>query len=189
MSHNVEHFTFPKDVNKAKVQKELDNYVAHADWQEGCSGLYNNIRWLDGKVYVNYDEAIDAIDKLDKGAYDQLAVLYYDVESVRDDKVKELQAKSDELWKEYERRDDELYVERVKAEFIGCKKCGSRLARKFLYTNFCPVCKNDFRSETALKSIEAAKARANKARTAVCDYMEKKAKRNVRWLVKIEYHT
>lgn len=189
MSHNVECFTYPKNVNKAKVQKDLDNYVAHVDWQEGCGGLYNKIRWLDSKVYASHDEAIEAIERLDKGAYDQLAVLFYDVESVRDDKVKDLQAKEIEARKEYERRDNELYPKKVTADYIGCKKCGSRLARKLLYTNFCPVCKGDFRSETALKSIEAAKAKWNKARDNVCAYIEKKGKKNVRWLVKIEYHT
>ena len=38
MSHNVEYFTYPKNVNKATVQNSLDNYAAHQDWQEGCMG-------------------------------------------------------------------------------------------------------------------------------------------------------
>ena len=57
MSHEVCHFTYPKNVNKAKVQKDLDNYVAHEDWQEGCTGLYHNIRWLDSKIYETPEEA------------------------------------------------------------------------------------------------------------------------------------
>ena len=43
MSHNIEYRTYKEDVDKNKVKNELDIYVAHADYGEGCSGLYNPI--------------------------------------------------------------------------------------------------------------------------------------------------
>lgn len=189
MSHNVERFEFPLNVSKTGVQKQLDNYVAHADWKEGCTGLNSPIRWLDDKVYDSYDDAVDAIDRLDRGWYDSLAVQYYNREYSSDAKYKELSAKADDARREYERRDAVLYASTVTSEYIGCKKCGSRLARKFLYTNFCPVCKNNLRSESTMKSIEAAKAKWNRANKTAAEYLEKKAKKNIMWLVKIEYHT
>jgi len=189
MSHNIEHFEYPQNVSKQDVEKELNSYIAHEDWQEGCSGLYHPIRWLDDKVYDTYNDACEAINRLDKGWYDNIAVQYYERETKADDKYKELEKKSDELYKEFDRRDKLLYSDFVISNSIGCKKCGSRLASKWLRSNFCPVCKNDLRPEHMLKSVEAAKAKANRARKAAADYLVKVAKKRIMWLVKIEYHT
>ena len=68
-------------------------------------------------------------------------------------------------------------------------KCGSRLKISYLTSNFCPVCKEDLRPEYILKSIRAADAKLESATKKLCDYIEKHSKKEVRWLVKIEYHT
>ena len=75
MSHNVEHYTYPENVNKTEVQAELDHYAAMQDWQEGCQGLYHDIRWLWDKVYSSYEEAEKAIEKLDNDdkRYDRIS--------------------------------------------------------------------------------------------------------------------
>lgn len=77
-----------------------------------------------------------------------------------------------------------------KSELIGCKCCGSKIARKYLKNNFCPVCHSDLRPETTLNRIAALKAKADKLHDAVLKEETKIAKKNgnVRWLVKIEYH-
>ena len=189
MSHNIEHFTYPKNVNKAQVQKNLDNYVAHADWQEGCTGLYNNIRWLDNKVYESEDEAREAIKKMDRGCYDQLAVLFQNHQTPDDEKVRELNSKAAMACHEWNRRDRILYAETVTSTFIGCKKCGSRLARVMLCSNSCPVCHAELRPEHMIKSVASAKSKWDKAQRDVAEYIKKKGKTDVMWLVKIEYHT
>ena len=47
MGHNIHYATYPENINKQVVQYEWDEYAAHEDWQEGCSGLPGKIRWID----------------------------------------------------------------------------------------------------------------------------------------------
>lgn len=187
--HNIEYFTYPKAVNKAKVQKDLDNYVAHEDWQEGCTGLYHNIRWLDNKIYDTPEEAHKALEELDRGNYDQIAVLYQNSHTPDDAKMKELNQKLEIAYSEYQRRDRLLYSQIVTSAFIGCKTCGSRLARKFMTTNKCPVCHAEMRPDHMMKSISSAKNKWDRAQREVKEYIRKKGKKEILWLVKIEYHT
>ena len=189
MSHNVEYYQYPLNVSKEKVKNDLDNYVAHADWQEGCAGLYHPIRWLDGKIYNSLQEARDAIDQLDRGCYDNLAVQYIRSDYKPDDTHKALSKKADEARSEYESRDLDFYPRTISSAFIGCKKCGSKLARTLLRSNSCPVCGHDLRPEYILKSVESALNKWKRARDKAEEYARKHSKKEVIWLVKIEYHT
>lgn len=79
MAHNIKHLTYKEDVDRKKVQANLDNYVAHEDWEEGCSGLNSPIRWIENCGVLNsYDEALAYINSHDKGWYDSLAVRFKD---------------------------------------------------------------------------------------------------------------
>lgn len=53
---------------------------------------------------------------------------------------------------------------RVKAEYIGCKNCGSKLAKKYVSvigkTCKCPLCKESLFSKTAQERIKNAEKRA-----------------------------
>ena len=188
--HNIQHYDYPENVNRAAVQKELDSYVQHETYQEGGHGLDKPIRWLDNvPVCEDYESAREAISRRDKGWYDQLAVRYY--RPVRKPQ-KGLTALED---KEKDAREKLLAVDRViwaaglKAEYVGCRGCGSKLKRQYIKANRCPVCGADLRPDTTIKQIEAARARWKKAEKAVSDYIKKHSEKEVRWLVKIEYHT
>lgn len=187
--HNIEHHTYPEKVNKKQVQKEMDHIAAMEDWQEGCTGLNKDIRWLEGTIYPNLQAAEDAIHKLDRGWYDQLAVKYYEPVSFTDAKRQQLEGKRNEALDEYHRRDTKVYPKTLSSAFIGCKKCGSRLAVQYLPSNFCPVCKNDLRPDYMLKSIQAAEQKLKTANIRLSEYIDKHSKKQVYWLVKIEYHT
>ena len=187
--HNVEYRTYPEDVNKQKVQNDLDHYVSMEDWQEGCGGLYHHIRWLGDKVYANRDEAESIIEQLDRGDYDNLAVKYYAAVPFTDAKLKELEKKVRESGEEYAQREKVLYAQTVTAGFISCKSCGSKLNRTKLCTNRCPVCKVDLRPDHMLKSVAVAKNRWEKAQENLKAYRDKKSKKKVCWLLKFEYHT
>ena len=77
MAHNIKYFEYKEDVDRKKVQTNLDNYVAHEDFEEGCSGLNSPIRWIENCGVLNsYEEALEYIKSHDKGWYDSLAVRY-----------------------------------------------------------------------------------------------------------------
>lgn len=38
MGHNIMHEVYPENVDRNKVQRDWDNYAAHADREEGCGG-------------------------------------------------------------------------------------------------------------------------------------------------------
>ena len=98
------------------------------------------------------------IDQGGKGWYDQLAVKYVDRHKNKDDsKMKALTEASVEAMNEYNRRDRIIYPQTLQASLITCKKCNSKLAKSYLKSNLCPVCRTDLRPEHILKSIESAK--------------------------------
>ncbi len=189
MGHNIEHYDYDEKINKNKVQKDLDTYVSHATWQEGGGGI-DPIRWND-VVCEDYDSAIEWIEKHDKGWYDCLAVKYKEPVQTKEKTAKELELaqKITEAGKLYNERNSVLYPKTRTSEYIGCGKCGSRLASKYLNSNYCPVCHTDLRPETTLKAIAAAKAKWEKAEEIKQEYIKKHSKKEIRWLVKIEYHT
>ena len=191
MSHNIEYVTYAENIHRDYVKRELDSYVAHADWQEGCSGLYRDIRWLDAKPVCDDEEAARAeINRLDRGNYDNLAVKFYAAEPIKDSKAyTALQEKARAALEAFRAKDNVRYAETVTAEYIGCKTCGSKLSRVHIKTNRCPLCGADLRPKTTRDAIYAAEAKWRKAQRAVEDYRKQHAQKKVMWLVKIEYHT
>lgn len=189
MGHNIEHYDYAEKADKQKIQKDLSTYVSHCTWQEGGHGI-PQIRWNEF-ICESYDEAKDWIEAHDKGWYDCLAVKYKEPvrEKVKSAKLIELEKKATEAGALYSQRTNLLYPRTRTSEYIGCSKCGSRLASKYLNSNHCPVCKADLRPETMLKSILAAKNKWAKAMDEKDEYIKKHSKKEIRWLVKIEYHT
>lgn len=185
--HNIEHYDYREDVDKKVVQAELNEYVSHRTWQEGGDGI-DPIRW-NNYVCKNYKEAEKWIEQNDKGWYDQLAVKYYSPIDTKTAKLDELDKKIREAYKVFDERNGVCYPKTRTSEFIGCGKCKSRMASKYLSGNFCPVCHTDLRPETMIKSIEAARTKWENAQKNRAEYVDKHSKKEIRWLVKIEYHT
>lgn len=187
--HNIEYYTYNKNVNKNQVLKEIDKYVSIQTYQEGGHGT-GGIRWNDQVVCENYDAAEKWIKEHDRGWYDCLAVQYQEpVLPANDEKVKLLDQKVKSALQEYNARSSALYPETLKSELITCKCCGSKLARKFLRSNECPVCHRNLRPEYIQKSIDVARDAYLRALTKLNVYKVKHCKKETKWLVKIEYHT
>lgn len=74
------------------------------------------------------------------------------------------------------------------AEFIGCPSCGSKLARRYLSSNHCPLCNTDLRSKTVLDRLAGYQRKIHELNTKI-DKAEQKAQENtvVKWLIKYEY--
>ena len=187
--HNIQFGSYSEKVNRKAVQSEWDEYVRMEDWQEGASGLPNPIRWLEGRIYNSRDEAEEAIKRLDNGWYDQIAVKYYHPVEQKSQKLEELNKVCVEAMNEYRNRDRELYASKVTSAYIGCKNCGSKISRVHLHSNCCPVCRAELRPEHMIKRVEAARNKWERAVKQKEDWINKHSKKEVRWLVKIEYHT
>lgn len=195
MGHDIRYFEYSENCDKRKVEENLNNYAASADWQEGCSGLCRPIRWL-SDVCADYESAEQYIASHDSGDYDQLAVRFKACEKMPTDK--EYATLFERLRKCRDRLttiSNGFYADTVTSEYIGCKGCGSKLSRVHIAkmrTNRCPLCGKDMRSETTLSRIEAAQKAVKEAEVALREKklkLKKKSTCEIRWLVKIEYHT
>lgn len=189
MAHNIDQRSYPENVDRAQVKAELDHFVSMEDWQEGCSGLYRPIRWIETVICDDYEKAVEYIANADRGDYDNVAVRYYNFLPYFDAKSNELQDKKDKAYKKYRDAENVVYPKTVKAAYITCKVCGSKLSRVKLTGNYCPFCKNNLCPDSHKEKVKAAKDRFIKASENLRKYVRSKAKKEVLWLVKFEYHT
>ena len=202
MSHVVKYFDYPESVNRNSVQAECDHLAAMDDWEEGCSGLNADIRWLEREPICNsYEEAEERIGQLDKGWYDQLAVRYYEAkdgvkkQSKAYENAVQMLTNANQAQQDLKVKIREAFFNR-KSEFVGCKQCGSKLSIKYLSKTNCPLCGRNLLSETDTDRLMKADQRRLEAQKRVTEEekkdslrIAKQAKnRQVRWLVKIEYH-
>ena len=92
-------------------------------------------------------------------------------------------SKKEELEKEYEIAIEHVFriaeinaPTRVKAEYIGCKTCGSRLAKKYIKLRGkvcnCPLCGSSLFSNTAQTRIKNAEEKARKIKMSITEEQE-----------------
>ena len=190
MSHEIMWSTYSEKVDRKKVQAEWDAHVRIADRGEGASGA-SKIRWLDSlPICDGYEAAEKLIAQNDKGFFDCLAVRYYGVTEPTNGIV-DARQKANAAWTAYNDANAAIHYKGVKSAFVSCKNCGSKLSTQYLNTNWCPLCRHDLRPESARARLAARKKKAEAATKNAheVELKEAKKKRNVMWLVKIEYHT
>lgn len=87
------------------------------------------------------------------------------------DKLKELSEKYDKQLLAIQKIADENNPLRVKAQFISCSKCKSKLAKEYLkrigVSCKCPVCTASLYSKTAQERIDKARERLDKIRDEI----------------------
>lgn len=192
--HNVEYGEYEENVNKKRVQEYWDNYAAREDWEEGCSGLNGNIRWIN-YICESRDEAYEYIEAHDNGWYDQVAVKFKEYPEFKHTKKYDtLVDKLGEVQKKFNALESKVHYAGVVSKFIGCKKCGSKIASAYIKSNYCPVCGEDLRPATVLKTVNNYKEKISQLQKEIKEEgkkiqkkMEKQA--TIKWLTKIEYHT
>ena len=185
--HNINHWSMDEKCDRKQVLWDIQE-VAERDG-DGYSGP---LKWHDEVPPLkNREEAEKWIQAHDKGWYDDHAVRYYDYGAVKVTKrMEDLKKRGVELNQKLLDFEKEHSVRCFKAEFIGCSNCGSKVAKKYLRSDRCPVCGSDLRSESTLKKIKEYESRIIKARDEFREEQEKqKDGRKVRWLVKFEYHS
>ena len=185
--HNIEYITLNENCNK----KNVFNEIAEEADRYG-DGLYYDINWYERvEPLENYESAVKWIESHDRGNYDNLAVRYYSYNDVEDSKkgkeiIERIKAEEKKL-AEYTEKHSVLTF---KAEFIGCQKCGSKIAKIYLRGDKCPVCGGDLRSKTTLDTIKGYNRKIYDLKSKYAD--EKyKSKKNAKivWLLKYEYHS
>ena len=195
MGHVVNYDIQAENVNRKKVQAYWDDYAAREDWQEGCSGLATNIRWIERKICEDEESARDYISENDNGWYDQLAVRFYDYPKLKESKkYSDLKERLSKAEKELYALENTKYTETLtKTEFVGCKCCGSKISVKHFKGSYCPVCRADMRPKSTLDRIERMKEKNESLKKDLKTEekkLQEKQKKNakIKWLIKIEYH-
>lgn len=191
MGHVIEYHEFDENVSKKYIQMELDN---RATYCSDCGGdLGQNIRFNDSACLKSREEAEEWLKSHDKGWYDQLAVKYCEGQPFKaSKKLLELKIKASQSYKEYDTAANKLHFADTKSESVSCKYCKSRITKKFLKTNYCPVCGTDLRPASTLERIDRLKQKSNSLNKQYKQLEETERKKvgagKTYWLVKIEYH-
>lgn len=184
MSHFVGYETFDKNVDRREVYDFIEDKCA---WENG-DGYSSTIKWHCEKVYADFEDAQRAITRLDNGWYDDHAVLYYNRDAVKP--TKEMEAVRDRMKAVRNKKDEyeeKFHVKHRKADFVGCKTCGSKLRREYIRSNKCPMCGSDLRSDSVIKKLSEYDAKLNDLEKKYRD-LAKKQPGTVKWLVKYEFH-
>lgn len=188
--HNIQYATYAENVNKGAVQREWDQIARVEGRREGCSGLGRQIRWYDTIVCDSYEDAKEFIDARDSGCYDQMAVRYR-VPSKPTKETQRLEEGLKQARQKYREMEGALHFSEAKAAFIGCKSCGSKLARTYLKSNYCPLCRNDLRPDSTKAALQrqATKIAELEKKMRIAEKEAAKKNGKLMWLVKVEYHT
>ncbi len=79
-----------------------------------------------------------------------VVVMYYG-EAEPTDEMKKLGTKITETGSQLEKFLKDRSVLSFQSKSIGCKKCGSQLAKEYLKDDFCPLCGNDLRAPSTIE--------------------------------------
>lgn len=190
MSHVTNYYNFNEDIDKNTVEAEINYEVEMETWREGGGGLPKSISWHNDTIYDNEQDAVKAIEKMDTGRYDQIAVKYKEYVPGKKTKAlinkeKQVETLSNELYE----LDHKQYFKNHKSKKITCKKCDSVINKDYIKRHWCPLCGNDLRSKTEIDKVEKKKEKLSDLKKQIKKMELKNSKKyNVKWLVKIEYH-
>lgn len=152
--HAVEYFTV---ANKSDIMRTADEYAYYnTDRGENPSGDYHGQMTIhDDIICESYEDAVETIDRLDRGFYDDHAVRYKDKSALKPTKQMEaIRAKCDKNIEDRNAYAEAHSPQARKSEFAGCKKCGSKISLKHLRGNKCPVCGSDLRAEYVIERLK-----------------------------------
>ena len=192
MSRELKWLSYPESKSKSFIEAEIHEYVCTQTYQESRGGLVEPIQWID-RVFDNYDLAYEYINQHDR-SYAQLAVKYRVYPKIEPSST--LLSLQKRLQSEQQKR--KQYAEQhsiltLKCAFVGCPNCGSKLNKKFLVREYCPLCRYDMRSKSTLDMLDKYTAKINEIEHKISEEkrrLETKmiSKSTIHWLVKIEYH-
>lgn len=186
MGHDINFISCDEKCDRRAVLEHIRNEAATSG-----DGYYGSVKWHDEvEPLRDYDAAMNWIIDEDNGWYDDHAVRYYEYHDTSSNKkIKELSAKIKELVRQSEEYQEAHSVRNFKAALISCNKCGSKVARKYIRGDTCPVCGADLRSKSTLEKIAWYKEKRMALSERLSEERYKIATKEVKWLVKYEYHS
>ncbi len=176
---------------RSDIMKYAERYAFNnVDRQENPSGSYHGNMTIHDIVCDSYEEAQLRIKGWDKGWYSDHAVQFKDKKALKP--TKQMETLKNTISETRKKRDEFIKAHmpnNVKAELIGCKKCNSKIAKKYLRGTYCPVCRADLRPKSTMDRIRGYDAKISELESKYAQ-LEKnqKGKCLVKWLVKVEVH-
>lgn len=183
MGHQIDYHTFPYEMDKKEIMAEL--YEFGSCNQPNFAGFPNQLRWLD-KGCSCEEDAYECIDQNDKGWYDQIAVSFLDASPGAEEN--KLRQRLDSVYSSIRKIESKVHYADAAAEFIGCKGCGSKLSRKHIRSNQCPLCYSDLRPASTLQKLQKLKDKSEDLEARILALRKKNTKGKRKWLVKTEFH-
>lgn len=180
---------------KEDVLRGCESFAsANVDRGENPFGDYHGgMTFLKG-IRSSQADAFDYLEEKSSGGfYDDYAIQFYDVDSLKMTKTAtNLINRLEKMKKDYKDYVSKMQIANShKSKLVTCKNCESKLAVSYLSkTNSkCPVCKSDLRADYILKRIEKYKADIKDLEKKVQKEKEKKSnKAPIRWAYKVEVH-
>ena len=167
MGSNFVDYKYGKKLTKEQISKEFKNrqeegrdYNGH---QDGYSGDFQTVNCVTIKdnVFNTLQEALDYIDN-NASKWENAVATYYTekTSSKTSEKVKSQLNKA---------REDIIIlkgsiiqsIKNAKSKTIGCKKCESKINRRYISRPACVVCGGELRSTTDLNRINRAELKVN----------------------------
>lgn len=188
MGHAINYDVFEENTSKSEIYSSVNNAaVAEGDYHTSLPSIdFKDV------CFNSIEEAHQYIDNLG-GFYRQVAVKF----KKNDGKYsKTLTDKENQLKKarvDYNSLNSKIHYAECKSEYIGCKHCGSKLARKYIKSNNCPLCHSDIRPDSTIKRLDNMTAKIKKLEKEYgeqkrAEDKKKASKGKTYWLVKTEYH-
>lgn len=144
---------FDAKASSSYIRAELHD-AAKDDVPRRLDVRINPFRRFDEKVFASREDAYAFVSGKDTRDYTYV-VPFYSSEGIKETaKLKGLRARlaaAQTKKDDYERAHSVLSF---KAEYVGCPNCASKLRKKFLSGDKCPVCRADMRSETTLNTLK-----------------------------------
>lgn len=140
-----------------------------------------------GKIYGSQEEASKALEEsyASWAREYNVAAAFYDTSAAKE--TKRIKTLKERLEKEHQKLND--YIKKndcknFKAKLITCPKCESKINKKYILRNMCPLCKHDLRSKTVIKTTQRYQNNIQKLSDEICqENLKQKEKLPVRYLV------
>lgn len=188
--HNIITWNYDLGTKPKSIQIDAETLA-----KRDGDGLYCDIKFND-LLFDNEEKALEYLNrKTDSGDYYCGAVKYLEYPNLPKSKhYEDLEQRLGEWNKKYNDLRNKIHYANVKASFVSCPSCNSKINKEFIKWNYCPICRNDMRPKSTLDTIKRYEEICNdlkkQLKIETLKLQEKNKKKAItKWLVRFEYHS